>query len=408
MSDKEVKQIAIFEKLANKSITQTAAALQLGLSIRQVRRKSKRFATQGAEGLIHKNRGRAIVIKYNDEIKTKILDLARTKYLGFGPVFMAEKLKELDAISINRETLRVLLLDNGLWQKSKKVGKQRKMRERKSFYGELVQTDVSFHEWIVGLGERWALVKFIDDATSAFLWMEFIEGESTKGVGGAFRKYIEQHGIPVALYLDNHSTYRVNTGNDEGDKVTQFGRMVEMVGSRLIHARSPQAKGRVERSFKTDQDRLVKELALAKIKSIDEANKFLHEVYIAKHNKKFAVPAKSPENLHKPVDGLNLNDIFCIIHERRVQNDWTIRYENRVLQVESSRPAIVRPRDTVTVHERFNGEIFITIRAIKLCFKEIEKASKIKCSEIEVSPIRPHENISDYHKDLIGSCFASK
>jgi hypothetical protein len=405
MSRKEARQVAIFEKLASKTISQKGGAVALGLSPRQVRRKLKRYLDCGAEGIVHKSRGQPNSRKYAPEEKKKVLDFARTKYAGFGPVFMAEKLHELDGIEINRETLRLFLIADGLWKKSRKVGKQRKMRERKEFYGELVQTDVSFHRWISGCDEEWALVNFIDDATSRILWLEFVEAESTQCVGGAFRKCIEKHGAPVSLYLDNHSTYKVNTGNPDGEKITQFARIANAVGTKLIHALSPQAKGRVERSFKTHQDRLVKELALANIKTIEEANKFLREVYIPKHNKKFAVQAKSPENLHKPINDLDLDDIFCIIHERKIQNDWTIRYENRVLQIDSSRPAIVRPKDTVTVHERFNGQIFITIRTSKLEFKELERRQKLEQYDLDINTICPHETTNQYKEAVISSCF---
>jgi hypothetical protein len=405
MSKKEAKQVAIFEKLASKTISQKGGAVALSLSSRQVRRKLKEYVLYGVAALVHKNRGRPSERKFDLNEKKKVLDLARTKYAGFGPTFMAEKLKELDLIEINRETLRTFLIADGLWKKSRKIGKQRKMRERKDFYGELVQTDVSFHRWILACEEEWALVNFIDDATSRILWLEFVEAESTRGVGGAFRKYIEQHGIPVGLYLDNHSTYKVNTGNPDGEKITQFARMVGEVGTKLTHALSPQAKGRVERSFKTHQDRLVKELALANIKTIDEANKFLREVYIPKHNKKFAVQAKSPENLHKPINDLDLDDIFCITHERKVQNDWTIRYENRVLQIDSNRPAIVRPKDTVTVHERFTGQLFITIRTSKLEFRELERRQKAEQWDLDTNMICSHETTNQYKEAVISSCF---
>jgi hypothetical protein len=408
MSEKEAKQVAILEKLASKVISQKGGAVALELSPRQVRRKLKRYLEQGAKGLVHKSRGQPSNRAYDPEVKKTVLDLARTKYAGFGPVFMAEKLLELDGIKINHETLRLFLIVDGLWKKSRKTGKQRKMRERKDFYGELVQADVSFHLWIAGSGIEWALVTFIDDATSTILWLEFVNAESTQGVGGAFRRYIEQYGAPVSLYLDNHSTYKVNTGNPDGEKITQFARMAEQVGTKLIHAQSPQAKGRVERSFKTHQDRLVKELTLANIKTIDEANQFLREIYIPKHNKKFAAPAKAPENLHKPVHGLELDDIFCITHERKVQNDWTIRYENRIFQIESSRPSIIRPRDTVTVHERFNGDVFITIRTNKLDFKEIERKSKVDVLDLDTDTICPHASMREYKETLVASCFFNK
>jgi len=150
---------------------------------------------------------------------------------------------------------------------------------------------------------------------------------------------------------------------------------------------------------------LIKELALANIKTLDEANKFLREVYITKHNKKFAVQAKCSEILHKPIHDIDLDDIFCITHERRVQNDWTIRYENRILQIDSNKPAIVHPNDTVTVHERFNGKIFITIRTSKLDFKELERRQKTQTWDLDVNPICPHQTTNQYKKAVILACF---
>lgn len=380
MTEKYLKQSEIFEKLNRKEISQSGAAIMMRLSTRQVRRKFARFLRKGAASLVHGNRGKASNRRLSSDVRTKILELMQTRYKGFGPTFAAEKMVELDNIIIHPETLRLLLIYEGLWTKRRRRSKHRKWRKPKEFFGEMVQVDGSLHVWVNG--EYWTLLKFIDDATKTVLWMEFAKSESWKSIVQATINYFKMHGMPLSLYTDRGKVFKVNLNNDDNEFITQYQRALNILNVQLIHAYSPQAKGRVERSFGTDQDRLVKELKLVGITTMNEANKFLQEYYMPKINSKFVIPAAKKGDLHRPVGAYKLDDIFCIQTVRVVQNDWVVRYSNRFFQIDNSRPAIVKAKDQVTIHERLNGTIFISIRSIQLEFKEIkERISHVKPKE---------------------------
>lgn len=371
MTEKYIKQAEVFEQLKRKEIPQKGAALLLSLSPRHIRRKLKRFLEYGAESLVHGNKGRPSNKRLSSDIRAKIIELMKTKYEGFGPTFASEKMAELDGIIIHPETLRLFLIYEGLWHKQRKRKRHRKWRKPKDFFGEMIQVDGSIHVWVDG--QKWTLLRFVDDATKMILWMEFVKSESWKSITRATINYFSRHGMPVSLYTDRGKVFKVNLNNEENEFITQYQRALNQLGVKLIHAYSPQAKGRVERGFQTDQDRLIKELKLAGIKTMDEANKFLQEYYIPKMNNKFAIPATKEGNLHRKVGKYNLDDIFCIQAIRTVQNDWVVRYNNRFFQIDNLRPAIVKPKDQVTIHERLDGTIFISIRSITLEFKEIKE-----------------------------------
>jgi hypothetical protein len=297
--------------------------------------------------------------------------LIQERYYDFGPTFAAEKLQEVDGIVINRETLRQLLIKNGLWHKNRRHKIRRHMRPPREHCGELVQIDGSEHDWFQGRAPRCTLIKFIDDATSKILWAEFAANESYNSIMGATTRYFRQHGIPCAIYSDCGRTFRVNNNNKDGKSITQYHYALKQLDVELIHAYSPQAKGRIERSFNTDQDRLVKEMRLAEISSIEEANKFLIEFYIPKHNQKYARPALQAEDLHRPVGKMKLEDIFCIRRECIVRNDWTVQCSSRIFQIEETQKVVVRPKESVTICKRLDGSIFMLLRAKELIFTEI-------------------------------------
>lgn len=374
MKEKYLKQIEALEQLKRKEIGQQGAAIKLGLCCRQVRRKLNRFIKEGAEGLIHRSKGRPSKRKFNHELKEKILELMRTKYEGFGPTFAAEKLQERDNITINPETLRKFMIIEGLWQRQRKRKKHKKWRKPREFFGELVQLDGSIHAWVKG--EKWTLLKFVDDATKTILWMEFAKAESLEGVATATINYFTKYGMPVSLYTDKGSVFKVNINNNDNEFFTQYQRALSELGCNIIHANSPQAKGRVERSFHTDQDRLVKELKLEGINNIKEANELIKEYYIPKMNNKFAMPAAKKGDLHRSIRNIDLHKHFGIKAIRKVQNDWVISYKTRFFQIDDSRPAIVKPKDDVVVHERLDGSIKISIRSTNLTFKELTERPK--------------------------------
>ncbi len=377
MSTKEINQIQIFTDLETKKIKQAGAAKMLHLSIRQVKRKLKAFRRSGATSLVHGNRGKASNHSFEPAIKMEAISIVSNEYPDFGPTFAAEKLLENHQIDMNHETLRLLMTDAGLWKpKYKKMPDIHVWRERMAYFGELIQADGSPHDWFEGRAPKCTLIAYIDDATSRTVWLEFAASESTESLMRTTRSYLEIHGKPVSLYTDRGGVYKVNLNNEDKDKLTQYGRALEEIGINHIHARSPQAKGRVERLFGTLQDRLVKELRLKGISTIEEANRFIREEYLTKHNEKFSVKAREEADLHSSVSAYNLDNIFCLKSERQVNNDSTISYKTRWFQLKGKQPTIVRPKTTVEIWESLDGIVSLHVRG--LCLNSVELTQKPK------------------------------
>jgi len=354
------------------------------VSVRWVRKKAKRYRVQGDVGLVHQGRGKPSAKRWNNEEQALAIELLKSEWRGFGPTFTAEKLKELKGIVVSNETVRKIMIKEGLWTPGKRRQKHRQWRERKGMIGILIQLDGSPHDWFEGRGPKCTLLVFIDDATSQLLWLEFVESESFEGVAGAAKKYIEKCGRPVSFYVDFGSVFSVNLNNPERDKKTQFERILAELGIGISHARSPQAKGRVERANKTLQDRLVKEMRLAGISSMEAANKFVQGGdFIAKHNEKFAVAPAVVGDAHRPIDGYNLYDIFCSKAKRVVTNDFTIQYKRKLLQLKAAQPTIIRPKNHVVICEHLDGRISVCIRSCRLDFREIGMRKIGKISPVD-------------------------
>ena len=372
MSQKEAKQIPIFDQLKKDKLTQIEAAKLLRLSVRQVRRKIKRYLKWGPSGLAHKSRGRPGNRKIPDEQRSKITALYREKYPDFGPTLAAEKLFEHHSIEINPETLRLMLLSEGLWIKKRKRSSHRKWRPRKEHFGELVQLDGSPHGWFEGRAKKCCLVAFIDDATGQ-IWCEFAPNESHSSVMQATKRYCSLYGKPLALYADRGGVFKVNLHNPDNELKTQYERALSELDIELIHARSPQAKGRVERLFKTLQDRLVKELRLKTISDIEGANKFLRTTFISKYNQKFAKQPKAETSFFRKTNTRELEKALCIKDTRKLRNNFTIRYNNKNLQLDEQQKTIIQPKDIIQVWEYWDGEIELYIRTVKLYFDVVAK-----------------------------------
>jgi hypothetical protein len=373
MSRKEIKQIAVFEKLKKKEISQVLAAQILALTTRQMRNKIKRYLRYGPRGLVHKRRGRPGNRAWDSEIRDKALSIIREYYPDFGPTFAAEKLAQDHAIFINRETLRKAMIKEGIWQFKRRKIKYRRLRERKNIFGIMIQLDGSDHDWFEGRAPRCTLLVFIDDATSKIVWAEFVTGESVENVMRAAYGYFSKYGLPSSIYVDNGSVFKVNTGNQDGLKFTQYERAMQELDIDMIHARSSQAKGRVERVHQTLQDRLVKELRLANISNMNDANQFLQEKYLDEHNTKFAVSAVQAGDTHRPLGMYDLPRILCLKETRILANDFTISYHQRLLQIEQQSQVIVRPKDKIVVSKLLNNSLILTTRGKQVRFTEIQK-----------------------------------
>lgn len=396
MSKKEREQLIVFDKVKKGEITRSVAALQLEVSDRWVRKKYKRYLVSGANGLVHLGRRRVSSKRWNEQEKGLAIDLLRSDWYDFGPTFAAEKLKELKDIKISKETLRKAMISAGVWQAKTLRAKYRQRRIRRPMIGVLIQLDGSPHDWFEGRGPKCTLLVFIDDATSQLLWLEFVPSESMEAVVAATKNYIKLHGRPQAFYVDFGSVFSVNTNNPERDKITQWERMMRELGIEVIHARSPQAKGRVERANKTLQDRLPKEFRIANVSSIDDANQFLRETgYLAKHNKQFAVAPAQLGNVHRPTIVLDLEAIFCFKDERKLTNDYTITFNKRIFQLDKKQTIRLRPKTVIIIRTHLNGCIDLFVSKTQLAYKEIvaKPAKKITVTVTKQSqPRKVHEN----------------
>lgn len=372
MTKRELDQAWVFSILLKNEMTQQEAAVICGLSARQIRRKLKRFQKDGVLGLQHQSRGKPSNRKFKLTLVQDIIMLVKSKYSGFGPTLAAEKLEENHSIKIDHETLRRLMIKNKIYIERKKKTVQRAKREPKHHKGELVQLDGSFHVWF---GKEYCnLLVFVDDATKE-VFCRFAK-ESTRGVTETFALYIKKYGRPLNFYTDKGKVFKVNNGKNK-DAITQFRRMLNELGIGIIYAHSPQAKGRVERMNRTLQDRLVKELKLLNVKTIDQANAMLDE-FLVKFNKKFSIPSKKDESLFRPIDGYNLNSILCNKYKRKLNNDYTLSYKNELLQLDKKQPLMLYPRDTIEIQVAFDETKSLWKKGIKLNFKEIEKLPKPK------------------------------
>lgn len=374
MSMKELKRIPVIHSVINKQITQAEAANILGLCRRQIIRLTKQLRKEGDIALLHKSRGRPSNRARQLDARSKILRLCKTTYQGFGPTFAAEKLFEIDKIRIHPDTLRKWFLKEDIEYKKRKAPKHRSWRPRKECFGQMVQMDGSHHLWLEQRGPECVLMGYIDDAKGR-VFAHLYEYEGIIPAMNSFRRYIRKYGIPQTVYLDKHSTYKSTKKSTIEDELnnqknlTQFGRALKELGVELIYAHSAPAKGRIERSFETHQDRLVKEMRLKGIDNITDANKFLHSYYIPKHNRKFAIRAKSDADLHRPIPKhLNLDRIFCIKNKACLRNDFTIQYHGKFYQILDT----LRAKE-ITIEERLNGKIYLYYKDKQLEYKLIDK-----------------------------------
>lgn len=373
MSRKEARRLYVLRKVMEGELKQVEAAGMLSMSTRQIRRIVERIRDEGDKGVIHKLRGEESNRKTAYKVKDKIIRLYRKKYEGFGPTLAAEKFHELDGIAVSDETLRLWLTESGDWKKARKRLCHRQWRERRAHQGEMVQIDGSKHDWFEGRGPKCVLMGYIDDA-SGKAFGRFYEYEGTKPAMDSFMRYTQGYGLPLSIYLDRHTTYKSpkkEISGDDKESLSQFERAMEELGVEVIHAYSPQAKGRIERLFGTLQDRLVKELRLKGVKSIDEANVFL-ETYLSEYNSRFTVEPRETADLHRKVSkGLNLQSILCIKTERRLNNDFTVAYDNKFYQIEEKIKTA-----TVIVEERLDGTMVITHNGLVLACKELPERPK--------------------------------
>jgi hypothetical protein len=385
-SQEELKRLHVIGKVLERAMKQVRAAEILRLSSRQVRRLAKRVKGEGDRGVVHRSRGKPSNRRIDEKVKARAIKLYRERYKGFGPTLAAEKLWEGQRIEVSDETLRGWLMESGDWKRSRKRRGHRQWRERKEHCGEMVQMDGSHHDWLEGRGPACVLMGYIDDATGRGFG-RFYGYEGTWPAMDSFCRYIQRFGIPLRVYLDKHTTYKSNGKASLEEELSgvgplsEFERALQELGVEVIHAHSPQAKGRVERFFGTLQDRLVKEMRLRGIGSLEEANLFLEEYWPA-FNRRFAVDAKAKGDLHRPIPrGLKLEDVLCIKGKRALRNDFTVAYHRRIYQVEDPIRA-----SQVMVYEGLDGSIRLKHKGRRLKIHEIATRPLAERRE----PVRPN------------------
>ena len=383
MSLPEVKKYDIIKKLINKELNGSQAAKLLNLTTRHIRRLKVKVVKTGIKGLIHGNRGKPGNRRLPDQERKRIADLIKQKYPDFGPTLATEKLTELDKIERSRGAVRSIMIAEEIWQpRRKKKETHRQWRQRKANKGELVQYDGSYEHWFEDRGGEICLLASIDDADSE-VRAKFDDHEGVQPTFNFWRDYIERFGKPNSIYVDKFSTYSMNhkLAKENPDTLTQFERAMKELNIGIIHAHSPQAKGRVEKLFNTLQDRLIKELRLNNISTIKEANEFLEKVFLPKFNAKFMVVARSKANLHKKLneqEKKKLDSIFSRQYRKVVMNDFTVSHKRNCYQLEKIQPVTICKQDRVTVEERMDHSIRIRLRGKYLNYKLLpEKPKKI-------------------------------
>lgn len=376
----DLRRLKVIEQIVEKKFGQRRAAELLERSVRQVIRLVKRFREEGLKGLIHRLRGKRSNRKHSEDFEQRVIKIYRKDYEGFGPTLAQEKLAERNKIQIGRETLRQLLIREKLWEVSRKGSKHRQWRERRACFGEMTQVDGSHHDWLEGRGPKLVLMGYIDDATNeVFAW--FYDYEGTLPAMDSFYRYSKKYGLPYSIYIDRLNAYRGHgklsleeelAGGTR--KKSQFERALEELGVKVIHAQSPQAKGRIERLFKTFQDRLVKEMRLARVKTKDEANRFLAS-YLPKYNRRFSVKAREESDLHRCAPGgKKLKQVLSVQTEHLLRNDNTIRHENKCYQILTHWNGY-RPKQ-VMMEERINEALYVMDGDRELRYREVVEPSR--------------------------------
>lgn len=391
MSQRERDRLKVLHGVADGRYSQVKAAQLLRLTVRQVRRLQQRLVELGDGGLVHGLRGRPSNRQLDAKLRARVLREYRRRYADFGPTFASEKLAE-QGLEVSADTLRRWLMAAGLWQRQRRRERHRRRRPRRSCFGELVQMDTSLHDWTEGRGDDMVLLTMIDDATSRLL-AHFYPADTVEAHLDLLGRWLRLHGRPLALYTDRHSIFVAQRkGRIDLEGETQFGRALEELDIGLIKAYSPQAKGRVERSFGTAQDRWVKEMRLAKVKTIAQANELLERL-LPDHNRRFSVPPSEPGDAHRAIGANHVLEAILSIQERRVvANDYTVRFQNRLYQL--GKPIYPGQRGgRVVIELRLDGTMAIRFGNRYLKYHEITRFIEAETNKDGASKEAPSSGV---------------
>jgi hypothetical protein len=375
MSRKERDRLTIMNEMKRRDLTLVQAARVMDLSYRQTQRVWRRYQREGDAGLVHRLRGRPSLRRKAPELRARVLARYAERYEDFGPTLAAEYLAADDGLVVDHETLRRWLLAAGERSVRRRRQRHRQWRERKACLGQMVQLDGSQHDWFEGRRAKAVLMVMVDDATGR-LWAQFFEEETTRASYDVFEGWVRRHGLPRSLYVDRDSIYRCEGLGSVAEQLagqapqTQFGRAMAALEVELIMAKSPQAKGRVERMNGVLQDRLVKALRLAGISDLESANRFLAEVFLPAFNRRFNRPAASPADVHR-AGPRQLAEVLSWEAERVVQRDWTVVCDGRWYQLDRQHEALSLVRRKVIVRTLRDGRVQLAYRGAKLCWREL-------------------------------------
>jgi transposase len=387
MSQAERDRLVALKKAKKKLITQKQAAEEIGVTERQVRRLLRKLRRKGDRAVIHELRGRASNRKLPAEMEQRaMMVLSDPLYRGFGPTLAAEYLHKRHQITLSKETVRQWMKKAELWQASqRRVVEIHQWRPRRSRYGDLVQWDTSVHDWLEGRGERIYLISMIDDATSR-LFARFVRQDTREENMRVLWAYLERFGRPLAFYTDKAGMFQVavktkrqeqREGLDRPEMPpTQIARALRELGIVWIAAHSPQAKGRVERQFLTAQDRLVKGMRVAGVCTIEEANAYLDNEYLPWWNRTLTVEAAHANDAHRPLGPEhNLAAILSHVEQRQVANNYTVRYDGKLYQIDRQDVCVGLRTARVHVEERLDGMLAVRFRDRYLRVHDCEQPS---------------------------------
>ena len=379
MTEEELTRSKVIQVAEEKRITQKEGADRLKISERHFRRLLSRYRMEGDIGLISGHRSKPSNNSMAESKRKRIVAfICDPLFKGFGPTLMAEKLAERAGVTVSKESVRQLMIEEGLHKpKRKKRTRPHPLRPPRPRRGELVQIDGSYHAWLEERGPKACLLLFVDDATGAVLAGEFVEHETFFAYAKLCKTYFSQIGLPMAFYSDKFSVFRINATNVvHTDAITQFGRALNEVGVELICANSPQAKGRVERAYQTLQDRLVKEMRLEAICDYQQANAFL-SAFFATYNRKFAVLPRSKEDAHRPLDpDLNLDLVFSSQQTRIISKDLQIQFNRVIYQIQTTRPAYTLQGREVLAALNSDGQVAFYLNRQPLSVKVFHRQPK--------------------------------
>jgi transposase len=415
MTQADRDRLVTLKKAKKKLITQREAAEELGVSTRHVKRLLQALKKRGDKAVIHGLRGKPSNRRIPEATeKEAVKTLSAEVYQDFGPTLAAQYLRKKHRIDASKETVRQWMIRGKLWRaKPEKVKKVHAWRPRRSRFGELVQWDTSEHDWLEGRGEKLYLIAMIDDATSR-LFARFVRHDSTEENMKLLRSYLEKFGRPIAFYTDKASLFQTAEKHKrdepgvEKDAVemppTQIGRALRELGITWIAAHSPQAKGRVERNFKTAQDRLVKGLRVAGVKTIEQANQYLQEDYLAWWNQELTVEPASSDDAHRPLDkSHNLAASLSHVETRQVRNDYTLQWDGEFYQIEPRAVVSGLRGAKVRVELRLDGALAVRYGEKYLPVTRCEAAAKKAPTPAQVEPTgkrRQPQRGSDWNRNF--------